>query len=67
LTMVARADDALATVRRRLELYHRDTAPIVQYYQAAGVLFAFELKSGVADEWPRLQRMLTEWQQQQRL
>jgi adenylate kinase len=31
--LVPRADDREAVVRNRLEVYHRQTAPLVQYYQ----------------------------------
>jgi len=33
-----RADDRPETVRARLEVYERETAPLVQYYQRLGVL-----------------------------
>ncbi len=36
--VVQRADDTEAAVRRRLEKYHAETAPIVPVYEAAGVL-----------------------------
>jgi adenylate kinase len=35
-----RADDTLETARRRLEVYDRDTRPVLDYYRAAGVLVA---------------------------
>lgn len=34
---VQRADDAEATVRERLEVYRRSTAPLVEHYRQAGV------------------------------
>jgi adenylate kinase len=33
-----RADDTLETARRRLEVYDRDTRPVLEYYRAAGIL-----------------------------
>ncbi len=33
-----RADDRPETVRARLEVYERETAPLVQYYERLGVL-----------------------------
>jgi adenylate kinase len=33
-----RADDAEATVRERLRVYHDKTAPLVRYYTDAGLL-----------------------------
>ena len=32
--LVQREDDRESTVRHRLEIYHRQTAPIIEYYQA---------------------------------
>ncbi|MBI4544964.1 MAG: adenylate kinase [Gemmatimonadetes bacterium] len=34
--LVERPDDAAPTVRRRLEVYRRDTEPLIQYYQRSG-------------------------------
>ena len=36
--LVQRADDAEATVRRRLEVYREQTAPLIDYYRSAGRL-----------------------------
>ena len=36
--LVQRADDAEETVRRRLEVYHEQTAPLVEYYRRRGRL-----------------------------
>ncbi|MFM7111643.1 MAG: adenylate kinase [Planctomycetota bacterium] len=36
--LVQRADDAPATVRERLVIYHRDTEPLVPHYEKAGIL-----------------------------
>jgi adenylate kinase len=37
---VRRADDNRETVGARLEAYHRQTAPIIPHYTAAGILYA---------------------------
>ena len=36
--LVLRADDAPATVRRRLEVYREQTAPLIEYYDRSGRL-----------------------------
>ncbi len=36
--LVQRDDDKPETVRRRLEVYHQQTAPLIAYYRAAGLL-----------------------------
>ncbi|KAJ56359.1 adenylate kinase [Actibacterium mucosum KCTC 23349] len=37
-----RADDNEATVRRRLEAYHRETAPLIAFYEGSGTLQALD-------------------------
>ena len=36
--LVQRADDAEDTVRNRLKVYHDQTAPLIDFYEARGVL-----------------------------
>jgi adenylate kinase len=33
-----RADDNEATIRHRLEAYHKQTSPLIQYYRSKGLL-----------------------------
>ncbi len=58
--LVQRADDRLETVRERLRLYDAVTAPVIEHYRARGdgALLEFELTSGVADMWPRLEEVV---------
>lgn len=37
-TLVQREDDREETVRRRLEVYHRDTEPLIRFYDDRGLL-----------------------------
>lgn len=37
-TLVLRDDDKPETVKKRLEVYHEQTQPLIDYYKAAGVL-----------------------------
>ena len=37
--LIQRADDNPDAIRRRLELYHKDTAPLVDFYRKRGILF----------------------------
>jgi adenylate kinase len=39
---VQREDDREETVRRRLDVYHRQTEPLVQYYEERGLLQRFD-------------------------
>jgi adenylate kinase len=36
--LIQRDDDREETIRRRLEVYHRQTAPLIDYYDRAGLL-----------------------------
>jgi adenylate kinase len=40
--LIQREDDKEETIRRRLEVYDRQTAPLVRYYEEAGLLRRFD-------------------------
>jgi len=40
--LVQREDDRAETVRRRLEVYHAQTAPLIAYYDEKGLLWRFD-------------------------
>ena len=40
--LVTRADDQRETVRRRLDVYHRDTQGLITYYERAGILVTID-------------------------
>jgi adenylate kinase len=40
--LIQREDDGEATIRRRLEIYHAQTEPLVAHYDAAGLLRRFD-------------------------
>ena len=37
-TLIQRDDDKPATIRNRLDVYHRQTAPLIDYYHGKGAL-----------------------------
>ena len=47
--LIQREDDAEETIRHRLEVYHSQTAPLVDYYERVGLLRRFDGSRG-ADE-----------------
>jgi len=49
-----RADDTIATVTNRLEVYDRETAPLIGYYQALGRLTTIEAGGTPAEVTARL-------------
>lgn len=40
--LIRRKDDAPEIVKARLEVYHRETAPLIEFYQGRGILTAVE-------------------------
>ena len=47
--LVRRKDDAPEIVRARLEVYHKETAPLIGFYQERGVLQSVETQTTVAE------------------
>ncbi len=47
--LIQRDDDEEETIRRRLEVYHAQTEPLIDYYERAGLLRRFDGPRG-ADE-----------------
>jgi adenylate kinase len=52
--LVQRADDEESTVRRRLEVYERETRPLAQYYAGKGLLHRIDADGSVAEVTARL-------------
>lgn len=55
-----RADDTEEAMRRRLELYHRETAPLSQRYLARGILVGIHGERTVDEVFAEIQRTLDE-------
>ena len=56
--LVQRADDKEATVRRRLEIYRRETAPLTEYYRGQGRLREVKGLGSADDVYRELSRVL---------
>lgn len=54
--LVQRADDNEATIRNRLEVYQKQTAPLVEYYQKRGMLKTVAATGEVDDVYARLKK-----------
>jgi len=66
-TLVQRADDEEATVRRRLEIYEQQTRPLADYYTAQGLLRTIDANASVDDVTGRLIELLESLPAQRRL
>jgi adenylate kinase len=51
-----RSDDNLESIRKRLEVYHAQTAPLIAYYEKQGVVKRVEGSGGVEEIHSRLAR-----------
>lgn len=47
--LVQRKDDQIETIKNRLDIYHKETEPLVNYYKAQGKLKVVEGQDTVAD------------------
>lgn len=56
---IRRADDNRETVAARLEAYHRQTAPIIPHYRAAGILRAVDGMARIDDVAQQIDSILT--------
>jgi adenylate kinase len=53
-----RADDTPDTIRTRLELYHRETEPLVEHYRAHGILVGIHADATVNEVFAEIQQAL---------
>ncbi|HEY7672199.1 MAG TPA: adenylate kinase [Gammaproteobacteria bacterium] len=53
-TLIQRDDDKEDTIRNRLEVYARQTAPLIAHYEALGLLRTIAAEGRVADVYARL-------------
>jgi len=54
-----REDDKEDTVRHRLEVYHRQTEPLVEFYRSRGILEAIDAEADIDVVYERLRRILS--------
>ena len=53
-----RADDTPEVIARRLEIYHRETAPLVEHYRTSGRLVGIHADRDVGAVWAEIQTAL---------
>ena len=53
-----RDDDTPETVRKRLDVFHRATAPVIHYYEALGLLHRIDAARPIADVYADARRLL---------
>ena len=58
--LVLRDDDKPETVKKRLEVYHSQTQPLIEYYSKAGVLHKFDGTEKIEDIFASIKKLLGE-------
>ena len=58
--LVQRPDDAPETVKERLEIYHKETEPLIRFYEERGLLKPVDCVSSVEDTTQEILRVLGE-------
>lgn len=57
-TLVQRDDDKPEAVKRRLELYHEETEPLIEYYKPRGILHRIDGTGEIEDVFKNIMRAL---------
>jgi adenylate kinase len=60
-TLTSRVDDTLEIIAARLDVYERETSPLIEFYKRQGLLVEFEVKRGMQDV-PFLKRLIEQHQ-----
>jgi adenylate kinase len=55
-----RVDDTPEAIARRLEIYHRETAPLSEHYRAAGKLVGIPAAGSVDEVWAEIEQVLSQ-------
>jgi adenylate kinase len=55
-----RADDTPEAIARRLEIYHRETAPLSEHYRALGKLVGVPAEGSVDEVWTEIEQALSQ-------
>ncbi len=57
-TLVQRKDDTREIAESRFETYFRETAPLIEYYKAKGVLKSIDANGSIDEVWERLLKVI---------
>ena len=56
--LIIREDDQEKTVRKRLEVYHQETSPLIEYYKSKGIVFHIDGECKISDVSHSINRIL---------
>lgn len=52
--LIQRSDDNEATLKRRLDAYHKNTTPVLNYYKKKGILSVIDAAKSFSDVWAQV-------------
>ena len=58
-SLIVRDDDKPETVMKRLEIYHEQTQPLIDYYAAQGALYTVDGTKDIADVTAQIEAVLS--------
>lgn len=58
--VVQRPDDNEETIKKRLDIYHEQTSPLIEFYAAKGLLAQISNSSGIAESNEKVRQILEE-------
>lgn len=58
--LIQRSDDNEQTLNKRLETFHKQTAPVVGYYQRQGILGVVDAADTQDGVWAQIKRIFTQ-------
>jgi len=61
--LITRTDDSEGTIRNRLEVYRNETLPLVEYYQAKGILAGVPSEGGIQKVFPVIMEKISRLRQ----
>ena len=60
-SLIQREDDREDVIRKRLDVYHRETAPLVEYYRRNGLLEEIDATGTIDEVFAQIREKIEEW------
>jgi adenylate kinase len=57
-SLIVRDDDHPDAIKKRLTVYHERTAPVLDYYEEAGLLKRIDSSGSIDDVWSEIRSLL---------
>lgn len=62
--LVQRSDDNEETLKKRLDTYHRQTTPVIHYYEKKGIHSVIDASQSQKSVWEQIKRIFNRSNQQ---